>query len=222
MQISCEDAVPEVLVLLSGGADSAACLHFFKEMDRPTSALFIDYQQSALKEEADSAQRIASHYGVALSVARFVGVQGKGPGLIGGRNAFLLSAALMELPRTISAVAIGVHAGTAYSDCTKLFIDRMQAVYDTSSARNIKIVAPFIEWAKADIWTYARSADVPLSSTYSCERGGDPPCMSCESCGDRRALEGYAASPIHAPLRPKHLSAFASSLFHEQGVRIFS
>ena len=189
MSISLGDAAPEILVLLSGGADSAACLHFYREMGRPTSCLFIDYQPSALKEEADAARRVARHYDARLFVARFVGVRGKSTGLIGGRNAFLLSAALMELPPTVSAVAIGIHSGTSYSDCTPEFIDRMQGVYDIYSTGRVKIVAPFIEWIKAEVWTYARSAGVPLASTYSCELGGDPPCMSCESCGDRKGLD---------------------------------
>ena len=189
MSISLRDEAPEILVLLSGGADSAACLHFYLAMGRPTSCLFIDYQQSALKEEADAAREIARYYGASLSVARFVGTRGKGAGLIGGRNAFLLSVALMELPPTISAVAMGIHSGTSYSDCAPEFIERMQSVYDIYSTGRVKIVAPFIEWTKAEVWTYARSAGVPLASTYSCERGGYPPCMSCESCGDRKALD---------------------------------
>jgi 7-cyano-7-deazaguanine synthase in queuosine biosynthesis len=39
----------EVLVLLSGGIDSAACLDFYKELGRPPCALFVDYGHPAAR-----------------------------------------------------------------------------------------------------------------------------------------------------------------------------
>lgn len=180
---------PEVLVLLSGGADSSACVQFFLEIGRPTAALFLDYQQAALKQEAQAARRIAEHYGIPFSCARWSGNRTKGAGVIPGRNAFLLAAGAMELPPSVNAVAIGIHAGTDYSDCSSTFVDRMQAIYDLYYSGRVKIVAPFLDWAKNEIWAYAYSAGVPLSLTYSCEAGGQPPCMRCESCRDRELLD---------------------------------
>lgn len=37
----------EVLVLLSGGIDSTACLDFYLQLGRPSCALFVDYGQPA-------------------------------------------------------------------------------------------------------------------------------------------------------------------------------
>ena len=42
---------PEVLVLLSGGIDSAGCLAFYVDMGRPVTAMFVDYGQLASNQE---------------------------------------------------------------------------------------------------------------------------------------------------------------------------
>ena len=53
----------EVAVLLSGGVDSAACVQFFREVGRPTCALFIDYQQAAVRQEYAAAKALTEHFG---------------------------------------------------------------------------------------------------------------------------------------------------------------
>jgi 7-cyano-7-deazaguanine synthase len=98
-------------------------------------------------------------------------------------------AALMERPRSATGIAIGIHAGTAYPDCSPLFVDRMQAVYDLYTSGRVKIVAPFLEWSKGEILAYACSSGVPLGLTYSCEAGSEPPCECCRSCLDRKLLD---------------------------------
>lgn len=179
----------EVVVLLSGGADSAACVQFFLDVGRPTAGLFLDYQQQALKPEAAAARRVADHYAIPLLCARWTGNLTKGSGFVTGRNGFLLMAALMERPGSATGIAIGIHAGTDYADCSPPFVDRMQAMYDVYTSGRVKIVAPFLEWSKGEIFTYARSSGVPLGLTYSCEVGSEPPCRRCRSCLDRELLD---------------------------------
>lgn len=180
---------PEVLVLLSGGVDSAACVAFYLEVGRPTCGLFVDYQQPALKKEAESSRRIADHFAIPLHRASWVGPRMKNVGLIPARNAVLLCAALMERPPTATAVAIGIHAGTPYVDCTAEFIRRIQAIYDLYTDKRVAVLAPFVEWTKPEVWSYARSKSVPLDLTYSCEAGSEQPCGECESCLDRKLLD---------------------------------
>jgi 7-cyano-7-deazaguanine synthase len=50
------------------------------------------------------------------------------------------------------------------------------------------IIAPFIDLHKPQIYRYFQDAQLPLEATYSCEAGSLPPCGSCASCRDRRAL----------------------------------
>src|SRR4051812_14778359 len=113
---------PEVLVLLSGGVDSAATVAFYVAFGRRPAGLFVDYEQPARHEEERAAAAVAAHFGIELSVARWSGPATKGVGLIRGRNLFLLAAALLERPSSVSVLALGLHAGTEYADCSPLFV----------------------------------------------------------------------------------------------------
>ena len=181
---------PEVLVLLSGGIDSAVCLSFFLDIGRPTSGLFVAYGQAAQRKEARSAHQIAQHYGVDLLCTKWSGYIPKGAGFIPGRNAFILTAALMERPASATSIALGVHAGTQYTDCSAEFLARMQSIFDLYSNPATRIVAPFLEWSKTEILAYAKVRNVPLQMTYSCERSGRRPCRQCQSCLDRIYIDG--------------------------------
>lgn len=178
----------EVLVLLSGGLDSTACLKFYLDLGCSTSALFIDYEQAASDNEYSASKAITNYFNIKLYTASWNGLTKKGNGLINARNAFLLSAALMEKPEDISTIALSIHSGTNYIDCSSEFIQKMQMVYDLYTNGSIHIATPFIEWGKGDIWDYAVRNDVPVNLTYSCELGLQVPCGKCLSCLDREAL----------------------------------
>ena len=51
-------------------------------------------------------------------------------GFVIGRNALFLFTALMESEETFDLIAIGVHAGTQYYDCSDSFLKLMQALFD--------------------------------------------------------------------------------------------
>ena len=135
---------PEILVLLSGGVDSAACVHIYSEMDRPLCALFVDYGQPSVKPELSAAHAIAEHYSLALMKTQWRGPSVKQAGLVPGRNAFLISAALMERPSTVSGLVIGIHSGTDYPDCSPPFVAAMQKVADLYANGNVQILAPLV------------------------------------------------------------------------------
>lgn len=183
---------PEVLVLLSGGLDSAACLSFYIDLGRPTCGLFIDYQQPVANREGCAARAIADYYDVLLYTAKWSGQSKKQSGIIAARNAFLLIAALMERPEQVTTIALGIHAGTQYADCSQEFVSQMQSTFDIYSGGAVHIAAPFVDWTKADIWAYALSKNVPVDLTYSCEAGPTHPCGKCLSCLDRISLETHA------------------------------
>jgi 7-cyano-7-deazaguanine synthase len=183
---------PETVVLLSGGIDSAACLRFVCDIGRPASALFVNYGQPAARQEAIAAKEISNHYGVQLIERTLTCACPKSHGLITGRNAFLLFTALMERPQSATAVAIGVHSGTDYVDCSVAFVRQMNSLFHLYTAGHAAVVAPFVEWTKPEVWHYSITHDVPLNLTYSCEKGGDQPCGNCLSCRDREALHAHS------------------------------
>ena len=181
----------EVLVLLSGGLDSAACLDFYLDLGRTPCALFVDYGQPTAEPELQAARAVAKFYSVPITCLRCEGAQPKRAGLISGRNAFLVTTALMERPKFVSIVAMGIHAGTDYSDCSSHFVEKMQTVLDIYNECSTQFVAPFINWSKADIIQYCLMRNIPLDLTYSCEREF-PPCGMCLSCEDRKAIDARA------------------------------
>ena len=179
---------PEVLILLSGGIDSAACVAFYLEMGRRPCAMFVDYQQPAARQEAFAAQAVSDYYRIHLTKLVWNGQTQKSEGLIPSRNAFLLTAALMERPSSVTTVAIGIHTGTNYKDCSSEFVVAMQTVYDVYGEGRISIATPFGDWTKGEIYAYCDSQRVPIALTYSCERSGEMPCGECLSCLDRRMI----------------------------------
>jgi 7-cyano-7-deazaguanine synthase len=178
---------PEVLVLASGGIDSSALLALYRHIRRPLAALFVDYGQPAALQEAHAVAQLTQVMDIPLLSCRWSGTRAKPAGLIPGRNGFLLTAALMEVPPSATTIAIGVHSGTPYADCSPAFATLMESLFSLYGSR-IGIATPFLDWTKADIVAFAREHNVPLNLTYSCETGGPTPCGVCASCLDRESL----------------------------------
>lgn len=177
-----------VQVLVSGGIDSAALLAFYLRQRFNVQALFMDFGQPAAKEESHAARLVCEHFGTQLSIMTAKCGAVFSPGEISGRNAFLVFAALLKCRPQSGIIAIGVHEGAPYYDCSEGFFKSIQTVVDGYSAGRIKVTAPFLKWPKQIIWEFARNVGVPLDATYSCEKGGVRPCGECLSCKDRKAL----------------------------------
>ncbi len=177
-----------VLVLLSGGIDSAACLDFYIREKQDVFAIFVNYGQKAKEQESISSKRIADHYNIPLINLGIVSSHHFSEGEIMGRNASLLMLALMYKPIEYGIIAIGIHSGTPYYDCSEAFLNEVGRLSENYSGGKIKFEAPFVKWDKRMILKYCRENDVPLNLTYSCEAGTNPPCGKCSSCRDRKAL----------------------------------
>lgn len=186
---------PEIAVLLSGGIDSSACLHLLTETGRPCEALFVNYSQAAKEAEEQSARQVARYYRVPFRIIELKGTTRKADGLIPARNLMLLSIALMERAPSVTAIALGIHAGTQYRDCSEEFLVRAQEVTELCQPAHVEVIAPFATWMKGDIVGYCQEEQVPVHLTYSCE-SGDEPCGRCLSCKDRMRLN--ACSQLNA------------------------
>lgn len=177
-----------VLILLSGGVDSGVCLHYYMSRGADVTCLHVDYGQAARRMEGAAARAICSYFHVPLDTVVLTGVPPSGTGLIQGRNAALLAIALLSAPFDVGLVALGVHAGTHYVDCSPQFIVAHQGIYDLYTGGTVRIDAPLLDWYKHDIYQYAHMNSIPVELTYSCETGNDVPCGSCASCTDRSAM----------------------------------
>jgi 7-cyano-7-deazaguanine synthase len=181
-----------VLVLLSGGVDSSACVSFYLEQNFKVAGLFVDYGQLAAKKESSAAKKIASYYKIPFEKVVIKNPAKFSSGNILGRNLFLLSTALLNFKPKNGIICIGIHDGTAYPDCTKKFINDLQGVFDIYKNGAIQIGIPFVSFNKAEVWSFCQVNNVPVQLTYSCERGKNQPCGKCLSCKDLEIL--YASS----------------------------
>lgn len=174
-----------VLVLLSGGIDSTALVNLYLSQGAPVSGFHVDYGQPVAERELLSANSVAAHYGIPLEVARIQPAPNMRDYEFLCRNALLVLAACASLPNGTSRVAIGIHAGTPYYDCSPGFVQDVQRIVDGYYGGLVTVEAPFVEWTKPEVFEYCRTFGVPVHLTYSCERNGDHPCGQCPSCLDR-------------------------------------
>lgn len=170
------------LVLLSGGVDSAVVLALLNRAGRATTALWIDYGQPAATAELRASQAIAEMYGATWSRVDIRGLAPPAAGEFPGRNDLLVATATTFGGG--ASVAIGVHAGTGYADCSPGWVNGWQAHLAAQRPGGGTLLAPLIDASKADVLAVARDLAVPTHLAYSCEAGSDP-CGRCSSCMDR-------------------------------------
>lgn len=159
-----------VLVLLSGGIDSTACVEYFASRQFHVEALFINYGQHCAVQELAAAKSVASYYGIPFRVLD-VGTKMSSATYIRARNMFLLSLALLIFGPDSGLISIGIHYGTQYPDCSQNFLEASQRLFDLYESGRVQISAPFLNWTKMDIVEFARANNVPLHLTHTSNPG---------------------------------------------------
>ncbi|MDD5491850.1 MAG: 7-cyano-7-deazaguanine synthase QueC [bacterium] len=106
------------------------------------------------------------------------------------RNTIFLSFAL-SFAEAISAQAIVIGANaldySGYPDCRPAYFQAVQKMANLATkagveGRKIKILTPLLHKTKAQIIRLGKNLKVPYQLTWSCYRGGDRPCGTCDSC----------------------------------------
>lgn len=156
----------DVLVLLSGGIDSTACVEYYLSRGHKVSALYLDYGQPHCAQEQAAAAAVAAYFKISLRQFSITGLS-FAEGYIPSRNAVLLCLALMVSDEEFNLIALGIHADTSYVDCSPEFMQLMQNVFNLYEEGRTRVAAPFLTWTKNEIWDYARMQHVPLHLTYS-------------------------------------------------------
>ena len=177
-----------VLTLLSGGIDSSACVAYYVSQQFDVSTLFLNYRQLSANREHAAASAICNHYGIRFDKIVCSGFREWPGGYVLGRNALLLHAALMAFKHTAGIVAIGIHSGASFPDCSEEFVRSIQTLFDLYTDGRVVVGAPFLRWNKREIWDYCGNQEVPVELTYSCELGKEQPCGECLSCKDLEVL----------------------------------
>jgi 7-cyano-7-deazaguanine synthase len=150
--------------------------------------LFVNHGQAAAHQEEVASAALAKLLSIPVEVIILKGAGQFGAGELVGRNAMLIFNALFLTKGLSDVLALGLHAGTPYYDCSRAFVAATERLVAELTDARVTLLTPFIEWSKKDVFDYFIATGLPIELTYSCESGTDPVCGTCASCFDRKAL----------------------------------
>jgi 7-cyano-7-deazaguanine synthase len=215
-----------VVVLLSGGLDSATVLAAAKSAGYACHAIAFDYGQKH-RAELFAAARVAEAQGaesfriIRLDAGAFSGsaltdddlavpespTEGIPITYVPARNTIFLAHALgMAEALGATDLALGVNAVdySGYPDCRPAFIDAFEALANLATKVGVesgafKVHAPLLMLTKAEIIRWGTDLGVPYHLTVSCYQATEVghACGRCDSCRLRR--EGFTAAGVPDP-----------------------
>jgi 7-cyano-7-deazaguanine synthase len=194
----------DVVVLLSGGVDSAACAYLAHRGaqwrsagGRLHSCVFVDYAQPAMRQEERAALLIGEALGVEVVTVQVnlngtmaEGVGAKGPRVLPGRNlAFLARAMNYAACNGAREVWFGAirDDDRDYPDCRHGFVGAVDGL--GRATLGVGVRTPLIGMSKGSVLALASALGVPLDSTWSCYEpdSSGVACGTCNSCVGRNA-----------------------------------
>jgi 7-cyano-7-deazaguanine synthase len=219
----------KVIVLLSGGLDSATTLYYAKSQGFSVHALIFDYGQRHGKE-IKCAVAVAKAARCPFEVVK-ISLPWKGSALLDkkikvphrrkldakdipvtyvpARNIIFLSfAASYAEALGAEKIFIGANAidYSGYPDCRPDFFAAYSKVLEKGlktgvEGKKIRVETPLIRKTKTQIIRLGIQLQVPYELTWSCYEGGRRPCGSCDSC--RLRDKGFSELNIQDPLFKK-------------------
>ena len=214
----------KVLVVLSGGMDSATALAEMRasfEAEHVETITF-NYGSKHNDRENRAAKELAAHYGVKNTVVHmpFINELFKSDLLKSGgeipeghyadpsmkrtvvpfRNGIMLAiAAGFAESIEAHAIVLGNHAGdhAIYPDCREDFTHPMAEAIAAGTYANISLGRPFEHITKTQIALRGHQLKVPYQLTYSCYKGEETHCGKCGTCYERK--ESFKDSGIEDP-----------------------
>ncbi|NBC83287.1 MAG: 7-cyano-7-deazaguanine synthase QueC [Bacteroidetes bacterium] len=219
---------PKAVVLFSGGLDSTTVLYLARSKGYDVHAISFRYGQRHSREldvaeKTIHKLNISNHQIISIDISAWGGSALTDTSInvpdyradhkdipvtyVPARNMIFLSIA------TSYAEAIGAYdifTGisqvdySGYVDCRKEFIDAMQAAINKGTVcavednKPIRIHAPFMYKNKDQEITLGIRLGVDYGLTWSCYRGDDKPCGTCDSCQLR--LQAFEKAGYPDPL----------------------
>lgn len=186
-----------IVTLVSGGLDSSLMALLTAEEGLAQNPLFLDYGQLNRAREWRACRYVHSEH--KLGDPAYLRIPGWGELLRSGltdrtmdivheaflpnRNfLFLLAGSAYAYQVDAQSVAIGLlnEDSHLFPDQTSDFLAVAETAISRSMDRDIRILAPLMEFSKADIIGIAEEKG--LTGTYSCHAGGKERCGECIAC----------------------------------------
>ena len=214
------------VVVFSGGLDSTTLVYDLHAAGAELTLIHVDYGQRHRKE-ADFAQITAHRLDAPLHRVDLSSITPLLAGsaltddavevpdghytdatmkitVVPNRNALMLDVAVAAaVSHRCDAVAFGAHSGdhAIYPDCRPAFL----AAYTASAhianegfiAEDFRVLAPYLNWTKAEIVARGLELGVPYADTWSCYRGGQRHSGRCGTCVERK--EAFALAGASDP-----------------------
>ena len=176
-----------MILLLSGGLDSATLLYKARAEGVEVEAVVVDYGQHAAKQEERAAMVLCMDKAIAHFVKRpllreLPSMESKDV-VIPARNLLLITTAVeIAITRGHGEVQIGCNKqdGALFPDCFPRFVVSLHAT--CVEAYGVGIRAPLINMTKAQVWQLASELGVPTDQTWSCYAAGKEECGKCLAC----------------------------------------
>ena len=186
-----------VVVLCSGGLDSALMAALFREQAIQQWPLFIDYGQLSAEREYRSCVALCGRLGLespeVFDVRGYASVIKSGltdasrdvflDAFTPGRNLlFLTLAASYAHRRSSNSVAIGLlkEDTCLFPDQSESFINAAELVIREALGTQVSILMPLRQFSKRDVVEASRQYGI--GATYSCHAGSSEPCGICVAC----------------------------------------
>jgi 7-cyano-7-deazaguanine synthase len=199
----------KALVLLSGGIDSAAALHWACQSHQEVGAISYLYDRRPLREILATRRLLQSYpsklYEVPLPVLKEFRTPDVPEGYIPNRNMIFYAIAAYYADRTASTSLVGGHTAedeNPFPDAGLSFLKALQNLINTALlTRSIQIELPLAHLTKLQVLEKAIEWKVPLEHTWSCYRDAPVPCGKCISCFER--AEAFQKLGLTDPLLKK-------------------
>ncbi|PQO31706.1 7-cyano-7-deazaguanine synthase QueC [Blastopirellula marina] len=212
----------KVVVVVSGGMDSATLLYHILADGHEARAISVDYGQRHVKE-LDYARQLCEGVGVAHQIADLSAInpifgnnslsgrdmevpeghyaeESMKQTVVPNRNMLLLSVAIASAAANkFDAVAYGAHSGdhAIYPDCRPEFAEAMDQAARLCDWNPIELWRPFVHMDKGQIAKRGVDLGVPFEKTWTCYKGLERHCGKCGACVERK--EAFAAHGLLDP-----------------------
>jgi len=92
-----------------------------------------------------------------------------------------------------------------YPDCRPMFFESLSDTLRLGdSMHHLKILTPFNELVKKQIYAIGNSMGVPYKSTWTCYNGREKACGVCDACKER--LQGFKELGVNDPMEYETLT----------------